>query len=213
MSIVIVISLAVIFVIAVSLFLKYLQPDKTEAFSQMFAPLTLGENQGIPLIFLNSIQAPITAYYKELDSQSITKLVSKATNLVTIDSFISHINSWLPSFDRFTADVPFKVVSQKDITSTTKQLVIYRDGKMYGFVVEVVIGKGATVTGFVLEQDIKVNSGFDPLGSNIRLYDSDAKEFSRKDVISTMQQEIDAMLQKQSDALLQDRGISSVIHL
>jgi hypothetical protein len=45
------------------------------------------------------------------------------------------------------------------------------------------------------------------------LYDSDAKEFARKDVISTMQHEIDVMLKKQSDALLQDRGISSINHL
>lgn len=209
MSIVITLLLAISLIIAISLILYHLQ--KNETFRELATPLTLGENQGIPLTFLSSIKAVDGAFYKELDENSIKQLVSKASNILTIDAFVANINSWLPSFDKYTASIPFKVVSQRDLSSTTKQITIYRAGKLYGFVVEIIIGKAATVTGFTLEQDIKVNSGTDPLGSNVRFYDTDAKEFARKDIITRMQSDISNILRKQSDALLQDRGIDSLI--
>jgi hypothetical protein len=209
MSIVITLLLAISLIIVISLILHHVQ--KNETFRELATPLTLGENQGIPLTFLSSIKAVDGAFYKELDENSIKQLVSKASNILTIDAFVANINSWLPSFDKYTASIPFKVVSQRDLSSTTKQITIYRAGKLYGFVVEITVGKDATVTGFTLEQDIKVNSGIDPLGSNVRFYDTDAKEFARKDVITRMQGDISEILRKQSDALLQDRGINSLI--
>lgn len=210
MSIVVVVSLFILIVTLSVLVAKYVQKRGHESFRE-YEPLVLGDNQGIPLTFLKTIQAPSTAYYKELDAAAILKLVSKATNILTIDSFIATINTWLPSFDAYTANVPFKVMSQKDLNSTTKQITMYRAGKMYGFVVTIVIGQGATVTGFILEQDLTMQQGTDPLGSNVRLYDVDANQFSRKEIITKMQEEVDALLKKQSDALLQDRGISSLI--
>lgn len=209
MSLVVTLLLAISLITAISFILNHVQ--KNETFRELVTPLTLGENQGIPLTFLSSIKAEDGAFYKELDENSIKQLVSKVSNILTIDAFVANINAWLPSFDNYTASIPFKVISQRDLSSTTKQITIYRAGKMYGFVVEIIIGKGATVTGFTLEQDIKVNSGTDPFGSNVRFFDTDAKEFARKDIITKMQEDIGEILRKQSDALLQDRGINSLI--
>lgn len=211
MKVVISLIMLLILIVIISLIFYYLQKGSLESFQHVNTPLTIGENQGIPLVFLSSMQAPDNTYYKELDAKAITQLVSKVDNIITIDAFIANINSWLPSFDDVTGDVLFKVVSHKELSNNTKQVTIYRDGKMYGFVVEVTIGKGASVTGFILEQDIKMNLGYDPIGSNTRLYDIEPKQFARKEIITKLQQDVDEIVKKQSDALLQDRGISSLI--
>lgn len=153
-------------------------------------------------MMLDTINPKQQMYFTELNQQQIVRLVRDVSPSSSIGELIKKINLLLPQYDTFTYNVPFKLMRETIIDARTSQLLIYRDGKMYGFLLTYNTKTGtANVTGFVLDQDINTYMGFD---------DDITQRFSKEvNNASWTSTDVNFILQQQASAIMQDRGLSS----
>lgn len=183
----------IVFIFAIANLLSIKRHEHFEELSQQIL--------GLPLVLLDSVEPKKQMFYKELNRQDIEQLLKVATPSKSIQELISKMNMHLQNFDRFTYQIPFKVLKVMTINLATTELLIYREGKMYGFCIIWDHQSGdAKATGFVLEQDINTYIGYDK---------HTLQPYPIKNVLLPSQQYIDTTLQQQASAIYQDRGISA----
>jgi len=158
---------------------------------------------GMPLVLLDTIQPKKQMFFTEINGSDIEELLKSISPSKTINQLIDNINTSLQQYDQYTYNIPFKVLQNITIDKQTSQLLIYRNGKMYGFLLNYNNKTGnAHATGFVLEQDINSYKGLDDIVfQSYPLKNESVPLWSNSDVVRTLQQ--------QADAINQDRGISA----
>lgn len=163
----------------------------------------MNHDKGLPLVLLDTITPKKQVYFTELNQGDIENLIMNVSPSRSVDDLINKINTMIKEYDPFTYDNPYKIIRQNEINDDIIQLLIYRDGKMYGFVVEYIVSSGrAIVTGFVLEQDIQTYMGDN--GEHSYTYPiSNEMMYKNKE-------QIEALLQQQASAIYQDRGIRAM---
>jgi len=171
-----------------------------EAFEPMYATRI---DNGVPLVLLDTIKPKQQVYFREIDNSDIQELLKSISPSKSINDFIDSINASLQQYDKYTYNIPFRVLQNIAIDKQTSQLLIYRNGKMYGFLLNYNNETGnAHATGFVLEQNINSYKGLGEVGFHTYpLENARVPLWSKSDVVKTLQQ--------QADAINQDRGISA----
>ncbi len=189
------ISILLLLVIVACTLQQVLEYTSTEKFE-------ISYDKGLPLVLLHTIAPKKQMYFTELDQRHIEDLIMNASPATSVKDLLKKINAMLKEYDPFTYDNPYKMVRKNEIDDDTIQLLIYRDGKMYGFFVEYSVSSGrGVVTGFVLEQDI-------------RAYMGDNGDFTHAYPISNeytyeSNDQIKELLEQQASAIYQDRGIKA----
>jgi hypothetical protein len=162
----------------------------------------ISNDKGLPLVLLDTITPKKQVYFAELNQGDIEDLVRNVSPSRSVGDLLNKMNTMLKEYDPFTYDNPYKMIRKNEINDDTTQLLIYRDGKMYGFFVEYSVSSGRViVTGFVLEQDIKTYMGDN--GEHSYTYPI-SNELMYKN-----NEQIEALLQQQASAIYQDRGFNS----
>ena len=172
-------------------------PRVKERFSIQF-------DTGIPLTLLDTVKPKEQVYFTELSKQNIINLVKSASPSTSIVDFVQKLNNNLPMYDSFTYKTPYRLVRANTVDGATNvyQIVIYREGKMYGFVVNYVPNsKLSKPIGFILEQDIRMIQGTsEPSYKN---YDI------KNDSVVHSTADIEAILHQQAQAIFEDRGLKA----
>jgi hypothetical protein len=157
------------------------------------------QESGLPLVLLDNVMPKKQMYFTEMngnDIQSIVKLASPSSSIVEL---LKKLNTSLQAVDPFTYKVPFRVVHKLESNGITT-LTIYREGKMYGFLVDYNNVSGeARATGFIPEQDINMYQGMDDDVYRAYPLNSDLTVVSKEETSKIMEQ--------QASAIYQDRGI------
>lgn len=176
------------------------QVPQLEQFRLMYAT---HNDIGVPLVLLDTIKPKKQMFFTEINGGDIEELLKSVVPSKTVNELIYNINSLLPQYDQYTYNIPFKVLQNVHINKQTSQLLIHRDGKMYGFLLNFNHQTGnVQVTGFVLEQDINSYKGLDDIGLHSYPIRNESMDiWLNNDVVWTLKQ--------QADALEQDRGLST----
>jgi hypothetical protein len=205
---------------------------------------SVDKGSGLPLSVLNTITFRNNTSYSEIGEEEIRRLTSSVVDIVfwgTIkepvdklsindnnvlkqvsEQLLSKLNEQLDASEN-----PFTVINQsitsKHNTSSQEYIIsskhlIYREGKMYGFLLNVqsiwtnpkLDLKGfveVTPTGIVMEDNILMVRN-DNKTNNYRSY-GDSVSFIQSEAIIKDKEYEDNVTQKQMYGLLQDRGISA----
>jgi hypothetical protein len=205
---------------------------------------------GLPLSALKTITFAPNTSYSEIGEDEIERLTSSLVSVVfwghlgkPVYNLETNDDQLLPKISKQITDTinkqiknndkPFNILKEKIISkydSTTNEYVIsskhilYRDGKMYGFVVNVQsIWTNPTLelkgfsevkpTGIIMQDNIIMlknedQSNYKSQSDNSREY-GDSLSFIQSEAIMKDKSYENEVSQKQAYGLLQDRGISS----
>jgi hypothetical protein len=205
---------------------------------------SVDKGSGLPLSVLNTITFRNNTSYSEIGEDEIKRLTSSMVDMVLwgtikkpVDELSLNHNDLLKIISEQillrinkqldASETPFRMVNHsitsKHNTSSQEYIIsskhlIYREGKMYGFLINVkslwtsptVELKGLTEvipTGIVMEDNIFMVRN-DSMQNNFRDY-SDSVSFIQSEAIMKDKEYEDKISQKQIYGLLQDRGISA----
>lgn len=206
---------------------------------------SIDKGSGLPLSVLKTISFRENTSYSEIGEDAIKKLTSSLVDMVLwgtikeqIDTLALNHNDLLNLISEQlllklnkqldASETPFTIINQtitsKHDTSSQEYLIsskhlIYREGKMYGFLLNVqslwknptLDFKGfteVTPTGIVMEDNIFMIKNDNKPEQNYRDY-GDSVSFIQSEAIMKDKEYEDEVSQKQMYGLLQDRGISA----
>ena len=161
---------------------------------------------GLPLDLLDTITPLPQMYFKELGHQEFVEIVRLASPSSSIDNLVGKMNSLIKTYDLYTSNIPYQLKYTYTISQDIVRVLLYRDGKMYGFLLDYNKRTGIAVpVAFILEQDIMTYTGIDKTNVT-RQYEE--YPINNNILVGTIN-EIDTTLQKQSSAIYQDRGLAA----
>lgn len=161
--------------------------------------------EGLPLVLLDTMNPLPQMYFKELGHKEFVALVRSASPSSSIENLISKINSMIDTYDPYTPNVPYQLKHTYTNTQGNTRALLYRDGKMYGFLVDYKQSTGIAIPiGFILEQDIIMYKGFDKTTLS-RQYQYPV---NNNELVNS-QEQIDNTIQTQAYAIYQDRGLKA----
>jgi hypothetical protein len=205
---------------------------------------TINSDYGLPLSTLNTITFRDNTSYKEINENEVRKLLFPLVNTVSwgevnelIDSLVlndtemtkiinkellmsleKQINIEEPKFQVIKSNIITKYKTTTNELLITSKHIIYRDGRMYGFILDIqtlwtydsIELKGFTKvepTGITLQDNIVIIQS-DNNTSNNREY-GDSKSFIQGEAIMKDNKYEDDLMKHQMYGLLIDRGINS----
>jgi hypothetical protein len=161
---------------------------------------------GLPLDLLDTITPLPQMYFKELGHQEFVEIVRLASPSSSIDNLVGKMNNLIKTYDLYTSNIPYQLKYTYTISQDIVRVLLYRDGKMYGFLLDYNKRTGIAVpVAFILEQDIMTYTGIDKINVT-RQYEE--YPINNNILVGTIN-EIDTTLQKQSSAIYQDRGLAA----
>lgn len=240
-----------IFLIIVLLLVTSLSWKVTSSLRERYTECeSIDKGLGLPLSAIKTINFIGRTSYKEMDESRIIALTSPLNDIVFWGEVTDQNRTLNVNDDRLLkilsnklltinnrlekGEKPFKVIRGKIMSkydTTTKEYkisskhIIYREGKMFGFVLNVeslwtnpdLELRGCTEvipTGILMEDSIFMlknedQSNFDVKGRNSREY-GDFYSFIQSEAIMKDRSYEDDVTQKQAYGLLQDRGLSKI---
>lgn len=222
---------------------KYKIKSLNEGFIDRNEYENIDNELGLPLSATNTMEFRNNTSYSEIDESEIRKLLFPLTNMVLWANELEPVDKLLLTDTdllklitlellskinkKDNEDSPFTVIKQYMISKnatksneivTLSKHIIYRDGKMYGFIILVetlwtkddLKLKGFTKvepTGIILQDKLSLLDN-EYNASTFRSY-GDNLSFIQGEAIMKDKKYEDDILQKQTYDLLQDRGISA----
>lgn len=206
---------------------------------------SIDKGYGLPLSVLNTITFRNNTSYSEIGEDEIRRLTNSMVDIVLwgqikepmmklslsdndllvylSEALLSKLNKQLDASEKPFTTVSQSIISKHNTSSQeyaiSSKHLIYRDGKMYGFLLNVqslwtkskLELKGfteVTPTGIVMEDNIFMITNSNETDQNYRDY-GDSVSFIQSEAIIKDKEYEDDISQKQMYGLLQDRGISA----
>jgi hypothetical protein len=239
---------SVIILVLITCLTWLLRPSYKEKYEESES---IEQGLGLPLSTLKTITFAPNAYYSEIGEDEIEKLTSSQVSAVfwghlgkpvynfKVDDnqlltqisaqMLNTINKKINENDKPFSIIKDKIMSKYDSTTDeyviSSKHIIYREGKMYGFVIDVqslwnnpsLELKGFSEvkpTGIIMQDNILMlknedQSNYKPQGANSREY-GDLYSFIQGEAIMKNKSYEDNVTQKQAYGLFQDRGLSQI---